>query len=335
MDPDLFAAEYREWGRRADQLGIPWLASQELDEIKALVVAKERAMEIGDAKLVHGQWQFSGQLPNGIIFVDGIFRTETLVQPDCFGELWDATPVAGPPLCTTECLFATWCREKTAKIILPAAQAKLGAAATLQALSEELAISEQSVLVLMAQASGEPIEIKRKKKPSEVDPVVPSVEKTGKTKKTKVADVVIPDPQIALSVKSATDGALASTEKEEFAKHAKAQDDGSPGTWGKHTWPDRYRREHRRSRLIGKLVPGMVLHVTRNGQTHTCRVNRLSYTYQDCEYPTLYAVTLVAAGVVARPGQARKGRPATQEFRPICNWSAAKFWALHKVLSKA
>lgn len=373
MDPDSYTVERRDWCRRADRLGIPWLETTDLEELKALVRDKEKIMKV--AELVNGVWQIPGELPNGLEFKDGKFSVDGENQPECFDDMmWDDSP-DGAEACHG-CVFSPVCLERTAKIALPAAQARLGAGATLEALSEQLAIKPASVLMLMAQAKGEALEPKRKKKPSEVPPepaaqeVPPAHEPTPdrdpfaavesdvnpthdeggpatseskpskkagkKVKKDKPAKAAEEPqssrPQVAPSVKRAKGGALP---KKANAKTAKARAASSPEPWGEHTFVDRFKRERQRSRLISRLVPGTVLTVERNGQKHVCQVIQNGYTYRGKTFPTLYAVTVEAAGTQERPRQLKADGSRPEGQRAICNWSAPKFWALDKVLSRA
>jgi len=374
MDPDSYTAERRDWCRRADRLGIPWLETTDLEELKALVRDKEKTMKV--AELVNGVWQIPGELPNGLEFKDGKFSVDGENQPECFDDMmWDDSP-NGAEACH-DCAFSPVCLERTAKIALPAVQARLGAGATLEALAEQLAITPASVLMLMAQAKGEALEPKRKKKPSEVplapaaqevppapkalepepakpvevvaevQPEQPVPEKPKKTKAAKPAKAKLKAkkekpakvaeepqsslPQVAPSVKCAKGGALP---KKANAKTAKARAESSPEPWREHTFVDRFKRERQRSRLISRLVVGTVLTVERNGQKHVCQVIQNGYTYRGKTFPTLYSVTVEAAGTQERPRQLKADGSRPEGQRAICNWSAPKFWALDKVLSR-
>jgi len=369
MDPDLESVEAHELQRKADRLGLPWLHTTTLAELRKMVQERESSMKL--AEWVNGTWQINGELPHGIQYRDGKFWVDNEAEPECMtGGYWDGA-TGGAETCQ-DCSFAKLCLEKAAKLTLPAAQAKLGAGATLAMLAKEMDLAEQSTLLLMAYAAGETVGIKVKRKPPQDEvpeaqptPEVPSAEpvpdkkaeeapkrKRGRPRKdpsqvpakkkkakaspelTQALETLLKDdvdPQQAPSAQSATGGALP---VEANAENAEAQEGESlEFAWGKHTWLKRWRQERQRNRLIAKLVKGMEVTVTRLGQTHTLTVNKRGYTYRGTEYPTVNKATEAAAGLVARPKQL-VGKKRPKGNRPVCNWNAAKFWALDRVLSK-
>lgn len=343
MDPDSQSAEWLDWCRRADRLGVAWLPTAELEELKAQVRRREQTMKV--VSFVNGVWEISGELPHGIQYKNDKFWWGEEVQPECLGFLWDGA-TGGAEACNG-CLFSTMCLEKMAKIQLPAAQAELGAAASLADLTKELDVTEQSTLLIMAYAANEPlpapVEKRKKKPPQEV--VKPVKRRRGRPKKKKeimgspelhaALSTIMKetlDPQQALFAQSATDGALPAGEN---ADNAEAQGVESQEPWRSDVWQMRYRRERARSRLVSKLVPGMVLVVDRMGQRHTCEVKPYYYLYRGVMHPTLYSVTLVAAGTNERPKQKVAGKSRPEGTRTLCNWNAARFWGLAQNLSKA
>jgi len=352
MDLDAQEVERREWGRRADCLGIPWLDSTDLESLKALVRNKEELMKI--AELINGEWQIPGELPNGLNYQDGRFFVGEEEEPSCFGDMWDGAE-GGSDACDG-CNFAVVCVEKMAKIKLVATQAELGAGATLGALSKAMDITEQSTLLLMARVKGEYLRppLPRKKKPAEVagppavalvppvvaSPILAEVEivetKPAKVKKTKkrTGKHAETDKQVDPQVRSAKSAKGGASPRRARAKSARVRAAGSRDPWGKHTWVARHLRERQRSLLIGKLVPGMVVHVDRGGVHHQLKVERGNYLYKGQDYPTLFMVTQVAAGTVERPSQRKANGKRPPGSRQLCNWSAAKFWNLARALAK-
>lgn len=176
MAPEADDLERLDYSRRADRLGLPFTPATPLDELRAMVTARESEMSNKPIALVNGQWEINGDIPNGLTFVNGQFATPSgQTQPDCFGELWDGA--AGGAEDCAKCVFSPVCQEAMAKITFTAARASAGPGVGLKELAVLCDVSEQSVLVLMAQQAGQASATeapkKKKKPPVEVAPVVP------------------------------------------------------------------------------------------------------------------------------------------------------------------
>ena len=179
MDPEIQRLERQDCERQADRLGIPFVPGVLLSELRTLIAARESAMGNRAFELVNGKWEIQGDLPDGLMLVNGAFVAPNKApQPDCFGELWDGTP-GGSEECV-KCVFSPVCMEAMAKITFTAAQASLGGKATLPELATLCEVSEQSILKLMGRMSGQAPEDapKQKKKPppEPVEAVVGKVE---------------------------------------------------------------------------------------------------------------------------------------------------------------
>ena len=261
---------------------------------------------------VNGVWQVDGVLPSGLVFKNNHFEGVNGEQePECLGDLWDGSNI-GEEDCRT-CIFTKVCLEKMAKVRLPAMQAELGSAATVETLAKRMEIQERSVMMLIERAGI--VLPKRKKRPDEIGQPVAT------------AGVADANPMIAPSVYGVRGGAKL---KKVFVKTARAQGAGSqmkpPYYW--------HNLEREKQPLIGKLLPGMVLRVKRAKKVHFCRCNQFSYQYKGEKYETLQQVTNRAAGMVAVPKQLKKNGTRAAGTRLVCPWNATRFWKLKQKLSQ-
>ena len=108
--------------------------------------------------------------------------------------------------------------------------------------------------------------------------------------------------------------------------------------WKEHTFSSRWERERERNPILQKLEVGDVLVAERFGRYHKMKVvekgyKGLTYRTKGKTYPTLNAITKVAAGAFPRPKMGIKGKrpPGT---RKIADWNGITFWHVKKFLEE-
>ncbi len=155
--------------------------------------------------------------------------------------------------------------------------------------------------------------------------------KVVKKKATKKAAPV--NPTQASSAKSAK--GLAKTKKATSAKSAKAQG-GQKATreWGPQHNQNRWERERKRTPLIAKLTPGMVIPWAYKGESGKVTVRKGYYSYQGEKYPTLYSLVKLLAGVKKFPKQLKADGSRPKGTRELVAYSAVKFFKLKEFLKK-
>jgi len=287
----------------------------------------------------NGTWVIEGNLPlgittgqtdSGLVF----YSAEGESQPECFGMWWEKY---GPPEETAECrscVFTDLCLEKMAKARLPEARARVNKLnPSLEELSKALDVNDQAVLAIVAHARGDlPATPPKKKRAPVTDETVTAVALGEEPATSDGGERGKPrDPSHAPSAKSAVDGAR--RKKAPSARRAKQPDvpRKKTWTWGTHTFTKRFLRERRQNNLIGAIPIGTVLETKYKKTPYQCTCLNNGWQYQGERFPTLQAVTEAIVGKVERPKSPKSGNRA-QGTRKLCNYSAAKFWKLHKTV---
>jgi len=303
-----------------------------------------------------GAWIVDGNPPNGLQLTNGIWKSADGVDsPECFGILWDGMGVGGTEDCKSGCDFAPACMELTARQALPASQIRLGAGHNLESLAADLGIPEGTVMALMVYAQGGPSPLvtrPSKKAPPPAESKAPEVsreafvpkqekrvkppkEKKVSPKKKPLSEKVRASAKVppkAPSAKRAKGGA--SVKGTRAVKTAKALAvTPATGKWGAHTFQERRAREMKRSPLIRKLQPGMILETQYKRKSYQVEVLPEGYRSKGKMYPTLYSVTVAFTGTEARPCQVLKGK-RKKGSRQLSNYSAVRFWKLQKLFPK-
>jgi hypothetical protein len=136
-------------------------------------------------------------------------------------------------------------------------------------------------------------------------------------------------PKAGASVKRAS--APASTTTATSARSAKAQDDLPQADEAKML--KRWLRERRKNKLIGALLPNMLLRKVWKGEQYEVKVGQGYYLYQGVKYATLYEVTGEITGWREYPKQMVDGvRP--EGTRRMSAWSPTRFWELKKLVAQ-
>lgn len=161
--------------RRADQLGIAWTHGDSNETLRECIAEKENSM--GSVLWKDGKWHIEGNPPNQLQFVNNTWVTaDGDLAPECFGELWDAVGPQGSDMCKHECDFSPVCMELMAKQTLPAAQIRLGAGHSLEALAPDLNVCADTIMALTNYLKGgaHPLQHGAKKKapPPAVEPAM-------------------------------------------------------------------------------------------------------------------------------------------------------------------
>ena len=303
------SVERKALERRADALGIPWTFSTPDADLLALITERDRRMSVSQ----------QAELRNGVLYIDGLSQPE-----ECFGVFWAAV---GDEECVT-CMFKDYCLEKFVQTTLPKAKKK---AKTLPGLVKALGLPEEAVnlalqkMVMLERQAQQP-------EPPKAEP--PPPEEPAKKKKPPKQTVEQPKkkrrpPKAGASVKRAS--APASTTTAKSARSAKAR--AALPQADEARMLKRWLRERRKNKLIGKLVPDMLLRKTWKEHEYEVKVCQGYYLYGGEKYATLYEVTGEITGWREYPKQMVDGvRP--EGTRRMSAWSPSRFWELPKLVAQ-
>lgn len=290
--------------------------------------------------------------------VEGKLVIDGSSQPECFGIFWEAVDGAcdlcggsgkgdGDAVCQEcrgtgrrgclRCSFKHHCLDRFAETTLAKAQEVLGSSATPESLGEITQICPEAVLVAMAHQNTKR-EVKRApaSDPPVQKPAADPKQKKKPPKKKEAAAVKPPKkkrpPKAGPSVKRAAVPAKKKVAKKR-AKPAKARA-GARRNQSRDNMEERWQRERERSSAIAALPIGLRLKRPYNGAWYQCRVKQGYYLFEGKKYATLYMVTKEITGTRKAPKQRNTETGERAEgTRQLCNWSAAKFWRLKKVLA--
>lgn len=301
------SVERKALERRADALGIPWTFSTPTSDLLALVDERERRLSVPQ----------QAELRNGVLYIDG------LKQPDeCFGVFWAAV---GDEECV-RCVFKDHCLERFCRTTLPKAKKK---AKTLPKLVDALGLPEEAVnlalqkMVLLEREAQQPEPPKAEPPKAEPPKKKPPKQTTEPPKQKRRP------PKAGASAKRAS--APASTETAKSVRSAKARADLPQADEARML--TRWLRERRNNKLIGKLVPDMLLRKVWRGDEHEVKVCQGYYLYREQKYATLYEVTGEISGWREYPKQMVDGvRP--EGTRRMSAWSPSRFWNLDKLVAQ-
>jgi hypothetical protein len=108
--------------------------------------------------------------------------------------------------------------------------------------------------------------------------------------------------------------------------------------WDRKYDGSRWKRERRRSKVIGQLLPGMIIpfkyknRYTKVVAEGTVVVHKGYYTYDEQYFPTLYSIMISIIGTRPYPKQKRADGTRPKGTRQMSSFSAVRFFKLKKFL---